>query len=441
MQLVAPVQPEVSVAVSEAKHLRLERYKKYHHPTFSGLASEDSQGFLEECHRIRTMGVAETSGISFTTFQLRGAAYQWWRAYELDSHDDFTHLDSVLRYVLEGVCSHSLTDAWHAKFKQLRQGSMIVSEYEVRFSDLARHAPALVAIIRERVRQFIEGLSPSIRFSIARELEMDIAYQQVVGIARRLEAPATTPPAPPARGRGRAGRGRPRGGGQARYYALPARTEAVALDSVIISIVPVCHRDASILFDPRSTYRYVSSYFASYLGVSSDSLSSPVYVSTPMGDSVIVDHVYQSCLIVLSGLPRLEWRGTLDNVPSIVVSFLKAQRMVEKGCDAYLDYMRDVSVDTHTVESVPVVRDYSDVFLVDLLGMLPDRNIDFGIDLLWGTQPITIPPYHGGVAPPVARGRGRGRGRAPARGRGRGRPRVALVVPPVDPLEDPIIEE
>ncbi|XP_070031731.1 uncharacterized protein [Nicotiana tomentosiformis] len=82
---------------------------------------------------------------------------------------------------------------------------------------------------------------------------------------------ATTPPAQPARGGGR-----PRGGGQARYYALPARTEAVTSDFVIIGIVPVCHRDASVLFDPDSTYSYVSSYFASYFGVSRYSPSSPV---------------------------------------------------------------------------------------------------------------------------------------------------------------------
>ncbi|XP_070038317.1 uncharacterized protein [Nicotiana tomentosiformis] len=64
---------------------------------------------------------------------------------------------------------------------------MTVSEYAVRFSDLARHASALVAKVRERVRWFIEGLHPSIRISMSRELEMDISYQQVVSIARRLE--------------------------------------------------------------------------------------------------------------------------------------------------------------------------------------------------------------------------------------------------------------
>ncbi|XP_070054599.1 uncharacterized protein [Nicotiana tomentosiformis] len=59
--------------------------------------------------------------------------------------------------------------------------------------------------------------------------------------------------------------------------------------------------------------------------------------------------------LAMPGLPRLEWRGTLNYVPSTVVSFLKAQCIVEKGCDAYLEYVRDVSVDTSTVEKANVV--------------------------------------------------------------------------------------
>ena len=45
----------------------------------------------------------------------------------------------------------------------------------------------------------------------------------------------------------------------------------------------------------------MSSYFASYLGISRDSLSSSIYVSTPVGESIIVDRVYRSCLMVISG--------------------------------------------------------------------------------------------------------------------------------------------
>ncbi|XP_070035731.1 uncharacterized protein [Nicotiana tomentosiformis] len=64
---------------------------------------------------------------------------------------------------------------------------MSLSEYAVRFSDLARHAPALVATVRERVRRFIEGFRYDIRFSMAREIESDVSFQQVLGIARRVE--------------------------------------------------------------------------------------------------------------------------------------------------------------------------------------------------------------------------------------------------------------
>ncbi|XP_070046769.1 uncharacterized protein [Nicotiana tomentosiformis] len=224
----------------------------------------------------------------------------------------------------------------------------------------------------------------------------------------------------------------------ARFYAFLGRTEAVASYAVITSIVLVCHRDALVLFDRGSTYSYVSSYFVPYLDVSRDSLSALICVSTPVGDSIIVDRTCRSCLVIIGGyetrvdlvvfsmvefdvilgmdwlspyhailyyhamtvtlampgLPRFEWRGTLDYIPRRVVSFLKAQRMVEKGCEEYLAFVRDVSADTPTLESVPVVRDFPNVFPSNLLGMPPGRDIDFGIDLVPNTQPISIPLYH-----------------------------------------------
>lgn len=83
-----------------------------------------------------------------------------------------------------------------------------------------------------------------------------------------------TPPAQPARGGGRKGRGHLIRGGQARCYTLPARTNVIASDSIITCIVLVCQRDTLVLFDPGSTYSYVSYYFAMHLGVSRDSSSS-----------------------------------------------------------------------------------------------------------------------------------------------------------------------
>lgn len=46
-----------------------------------------------------------------------------------------------------------------------------------------------------------------------------------------------------------------------------------------------------------------------------------------------------------------------------------------------------------SLESVPVVQEYLDVFPDELPRMLPDRKIEFIIDLVPGTTPISKRPY------------------------------------------------
>jgi hypothetical protein len=46
-----------------------------------------------------------------------------------------------------------------------------------------------------------------------------------------------------------------------------------------------------------------------------------------------------------------------------------------------------------TVEKIPVVCEYPDVFPDELPGMLPDRDIEFAIELQLGTAPISKRPY------------------------------------------------
>ncbi|XP_070020533.1 uncharacterized protein [Nicotiana sylvestris] len=195
-------------------------------------------------------------------------------------------------------------------------------------------------------------------------------------------------------------------------------------------------RDASVLFDPGSTYSYVSSLFAYFLDIPRESLGTPVYVSTLVGVFIAVDQIYRSCMVIFCGyetredlllldmtdfevilgmdwlspyhaildchaktvtlampeFPRLEWNGSSVSTYSRVISFLKARHMVEKGCLAYLAYVRDTTAETPGIDSVLVVQEFSDVFSSNFPGMPPDNDIDFCIDLAPGTQPISIPP-------------------------------------------------
>jgi len=52
-----------------------------------------------------------------------------------------------------------------------------------------------------------------------------------------------------------------------------------------------------------------------------------------------------------------------------------------------------VSVTIEKLEQVLVVCEYPDVFPKELLGILLDKEVEFGIDLLLETQPISIPQY------------------------------------------------
>ena len=57
----------------------------------------------------------------------------------------------------------------------------------------------------------------------------------------------------------------------------------------------------------------------------------------------------------------------------------------------------DVESDGPSLELVPVVNEFPDVFPDDLPGIPPEREVDFGIDLLPDTRHISIPPYR--IAP------------------------------------------
>ncbi len=59
----------------------------------------------------------------------------------------------------------------------------------------------------------------------------------------------------------------------------------------------------------------------------------------------------------------------------------------------YLAYVIDTEASEVKLEDIPMVREFPDVFPKELLGLPPDREVEFSIDLLPGTGPISKAPY------------------------------------------------
>lgn len=77
------------------------------------------------------------------------------------------------------------------------------------------------------------------------------------------------------------------------------------MHNVIIGIISLCLQLTSTLFGLVCTYSDVLIYIAYHLGVSPEPLPTPLYFSPPIGNSLVEDQVYRSCVVAHRG--RATW--------------------------------------------------------------------------------------------------------------------------------------
>ncbi|KAA3488432.1 reverse transcriptase [Gossypium australe] len=226
------------------------------------------------------------------------------------------------------------------------------------------------------------------------------------------------------------------GRASARTYAIRAREEASSPD-VITGIFSLHNTPVIALIDPGSTHSYICMKLVSSMSMPIESTKFIIRVSNPLGKCVLVDRVCKGCPLIIKGhcfpvdlmlLPfdefdvilGMDWlvthnvivncgrkhielrdeNGNLICVESdksdsspIVISTMSAQRYLKKGYEAYLAFVLNTKEIESNIESVPIVCEYLDVFPEMLPGLPPEKEIEFGIDLVPGTAPISIAPY------------------------------------------------
>ena len=87
----------------------------------------------------------------------------------------------------------------------------------------------------------------------------------------------------------------------------------------------------------------------------------------------------------------MQWRE-FEKSPKIVEMELESEWDIELKL-AYLAFVLNTKDPELKIESVPVVCEFFDVFLEELSGLTPIREVEFSIELVPGTTPISIAPY------------------------------------------------
>jgi hypothetical protein len=169
-----------------------------------------------------------------------------------------------------------------------------------------------------------------------------------------------------------------------------------------------------ILFDFGATHDFISKACTQKCQLVVEHTNTPYMILTLGGKVVtnelavhtllkLAEKVYKTSLIVLVGqgidvILGMGWMKVHKSLLDIAARTIHLDSPVH-GLTTLQLTLPSVPITSihHTtaknLEDISVVREFPDVFLEDLLGLPPDRDVEFTIELQPGTTPISHRPY------------------------------------------------
>nr|GFD29331.1 putative reverse transcriptase domain, aspartic peptidase domain protein [Tanacetum cinerariifolium] len=76
-----------------------------------------------------------------------------------------------------------------------------------------------------------------------------------------------------------------------------------------------------------------------------------------------------------------------------IILALQARTLLSHGCEGFLATIHDTTSEVPSIHDQPIVSEFSDVFPDELPGIPPVREVEFNIELIPGSEPISKAPY------------------------------------------------
>nr|GEU39447.1 putative reverse transcriptase domain-containing protein [Tanacetum cinerariifolium] len=108
------------------------------------------------------------------------------------------------------------------------------------------------------------------------------------------------------------------------------------------------------------------------------------------GEVIVCD---EKLVCIPYGSETLTIQGDRSESRLNIISCIKTQKYLKKGCHMFLSYIKEKKLEEKRLEDVPVVHDFSKVFLEDLSRLPPTRQVEFQIDLVSGAALVAQSSY------------------------------------------------
>ncbi|XP_057975451.1 uncharacterized protein LOC131162864 [Malania oleifera] len=93
------------------------------------------------------------------------------------------------------------------------------------------------------------------------------------------------------------------------------------------------------------------------------------------------------------GKQEFKFLGSCVHSAPQILSGRQVRRLLLKGCQGYLALVKDTPEEERKLKGIPVVCEFPNMFLEDFSILPPDYEVEFVIELVLGTSPISKPPY------------------------------------------------
>lgn len=202
-------------------------------------------------------------------------------------------------------------------------------------------------------------------------------------------------------------------------------------DGLIQGMGFIKSKKINILFDSGATHSYISLSCVKILGLSVSRLPFDLRVTTPTEKNLVTSIACMGCTLVYQNLPYtvdliclpmsgldvilgMNWLSSNNAVINcsdktisvasqsmtndspmlecLVSAMTCHKHLVEVSHGYMLLFSAKVEVE-NDLTLVPVVCEFPDVFPNDVSVLPPDRELEFGIDLVPGSGPVSMAPY------------------------------------------------
>ncbi|XP_073132796.1 uncharacterized protein [Henckelia pumila] len=334
-------------------------------------------------------------------FLLEGCARKWWRS----TSAPIIAVQGVVTGAYFRTASHKLYfPPAHRKAKasellSLKQGSMSIDEYQLKFFELLPYCPQISdstegpvpTSVYPRIFEYADFVHAWTRdmhpYMGPCEQLSEIMIRTKV-LTHRLRELVLVLRLQYSRGH------------------RDSRQEVPICDLVLLLSIP-----AFFLVDTGASQSFISARFVKHHKSPYIKLGVVISFSTPTGHYSLAKRLVVGFPlefegnVLMANLMKLvqfhpfgddKWffYGERAQPPMPLISALRPCRALESGGEDYLIYAIDLSIENVGIGDLPVVNEFPDVFLDEILGFSLVREVEFGIELMPETSSISQTPYH-----------------------------------------------